>query len=186
MPDRSLEPIEALIGGIIEREGGLLYTNRAADRGGPTKAGVTAKTLGDWRKLGRPATAEEVQQLEEPEIRAIYRHRYVVGPGFDKLTDDRLRTVVVDCGVLHGQGRATMWLQRAVGVPVDGVLGAHTIGAANARPAFAAAEIIRFRVDFMLSLALDTPAVREFLHEHDHEQLGNLKGWIRRAVQFAA
>ena len=72
-----MNPIDTILDEIIRREGG--YVNHPADRGGPTNFGITAQTLGSWRKLGRPATAAEVQALTETEARAIYRQQYITG-----------------------------------------------------------------------------------------------------------
>ena len=47
--------IETIIDGVIRRERG--YVHHPNDRGGPTNMGITAATLGHWRKLGRVATA---------------------------------------------------------------------------------------------------------------------------------
>jgi lysozyme family protein len=66
-----MNAIDTILDEIIRREGG--YVNHPADRGGPTKYGITAQTLGRWRKLDRPATATEVKALTETEARAIYR-----------------------------------------------------------------------------------------------------------------
>src|SRR5690606_13690489 len=71
----AMNAIDTILDEIIRREGG--YVNHPADRGGPTNFGITAQTLGSWRKLGRPATAAEVQALKEPEARAIYRQQYI-------------------------------------------------------------------------------------------------------------
>jgi len=121
---------QSIIDGLLAREGG--YVNDPADPGGPTKFGITAASLGAWRKLGRSASAEEVEALGEAEARAIYRARYVEGPGFDALGNQDLRTVVVDCGVLHGPRNAVRMLQRALGTTADGKLGPVTLTAANA------------------------------------------------------
>ena len=40
-----------IIDEVISREGDI-FTHHVADKGGPTKFGVTAKTLGVWRVLG--------------------------------------------------------------------------------------------------------------------------------------
>jgi len=75
-----MNDIDAILDRIIRREGG--YVNHPADRGGATNFGITAQTLGNWRKLGRPATVAEVMALTETEARAIYRQQYIAGPGF--------------------------------------------------------------------------------------------------------
>lgn len=105
--------MEPVIGDILRREGG--FVNHPADRGGPTKYGITASTLETWRKLGRPATVEDVQNMTEAEARDIYASLYVAGPGFDKLPDGALKDLLVDSAVLHGTGRALAWLRKALG-----------------------------------------------------------------------
>jgi lysozyme family protein len=113
-----------IIDSILAREGG--YVDNPADRGGPTRFGITLATLAAWR--GRPVTADDVRAMPESEARAIYAEQYIVRPGFDALPDP-LRGVVVDAGVNHGTERATRLLQRAVGVEVDGRLGPVTLAA---------------------------------------------------------
>jgi len=105
--------IDTILDEIIRREGG--YVNHQADRGGPTKFGITAQTLGAWRKLGRPATASEVQALTKDEARAIYRQQYITGPGLDVITHPGLLRLLVDSGVHSGPKRAVQWLQSALG-----------------------------------------------------------------------
>ena len=121
-----------IIAGIIKREGG--YVDHPADRGGPTKYGVTLATLQDHRAA--PVTAADVEALTESEAASIYRERYLLEPGFDRIQDDRLRALVLDCSVLHGQATATKLLQRAIGLKDDGVFGAKTEAAANITPRF--------------------------------------------------
>ena len=52
---------DAILEGVLVREGG--FADHPADRGGATRYGITAATLGSWRKLGRQATREEVRAL---------------------------------------------------------------------------------------------------------------------------
>jgi lysozyme family protein len=106
------DPIEAIIDTILRREGWPRYTDRPSDRGGPTKGGITLATLTSWRK--RPVTAADVAALDEDEVRAIYRARYIADPGFAGITDDTLRALVIDSGVIHNTSRAGTWLQDAV------------------------------------------------------------------------
>lgn len=110
---------------ILAREGSE-YTNYPADRGGPTKFGITQQALRDFWRTTDPVY---VERLTEDDARRIYRDLYIHAPGFDAITDPRLFSLVVDSGVQHGTGTATRWLQAALGVTADGVLGAVTRGA---------------------------------------------------------
>ena len=88
--------VDSIIDDVIRREGG--YVNHASDRGGPTNWGITARALGDWRGLGRVASAEEVNGLTVAEARTIYMDRYVYRPGFDTLAalSERVGDEVID------------------------------------------------------------------------------------------
>lgn len=99
--------VEALIARLIEREGG--YVNHPADRGGPTKYGVTLDTLTEWR--GKAASAAEVEHLGLAEARDIYRDRYFRRPGFDAVADAALQELLFDTGVHSGPGAAARALQ---------------------------------------------------------------------------
>ena len=69
---------EDVITEVIRREGG--YVNHPLDRGGPTKYGITLKTLAAWR--GRPVTAEDVFALTEAErykVETIKREEPKIG-----------------------------------------------------------------------------------------------------------
>lgn len=122
---------DLIISAVIAREGG--YVNNAADKGGPTKYGITLKTLADYRGVAPDLLVPaDVEHLSEMEARAIYRKRYIEEPGFSALVDADLRGILVDCGVLHGPRNAIRMLQRALGAKDDGILGAITLTAANA------------------------------------------------------
>jgi lysozyme family protein len=114
--------VEALIDEIIAREGG--FVDHPADRGGPTKYGITKGTLAQWRD--RAVTTADVRSLDVGEARDIYREIFVVNPGFDTIPEP-LRSQVVDFAVTSGPYQATRTLQRALGtVAIDGILGALT------------------------------------------------------------
>jgi lysozyme family protein len=124
--------LDQVLDDILVREQG--FVNDPADKGGPTKWGITAKTLGYWRQFGRDASAAEVAALEPWEAKLIYRHEYVTLPGFAVFLDrPSLLGVLADSAVLHSPFRAIQFLQRALGVKVDGVLGPVTIAAAQAQ-----------------------------------------------------
>lgn len=161
-----------IIADVIEREGG--FSDHRSDRGSFTKYGITAATLGAWRKLGRPATRAEVQALDLPETRAIYRQQYIVGPGFDAIRDPALRANVIDDGILSGPVTAIETLQRALGVPADGVLGPRTKAAiATADPVVLHVRVVKARLIRYVQIV-----------ERDGTQRAFLEGWVRRALGF--
>lgn len=124
--------IEQLIDEVIEREGG--YSNHPADKGGPTRWGVTEQVAraygysGDMRALPREIAVR------------IYRARYWDGPRFDQVaaTFPRAAEKMFDIGVNMGTGIAAKFLQRALNllnreasawpdIPVDGEIGPMTL-----------------------------------------------------------
>lgn len=112
----------ALLAGILRREGG--YRHVPGDRGGPTNYGITAATLGEWRKLGRPATEAEVRALTAEDAMAIYRSWYILP--FAGIPNAALKEQLIDFGVNSGPGTAIAHLQRVLGIPVTSSLGANT------------------------------------------------------------
>ncbi len=112
---------------VLQYEGG--FVNNPLDRGGPTNFGITASELGRVRNLNRAASAAEVQALTRSEAVAIYKADYIAAPKFASIADPGLRMIVVDSGVMHGVGRATKWLQQALGVAGDGQIGPETLDA---------------------------------------------------------
>lgn len=112
--------IESALDAILLREG--RFVNHPADRGGPTKYGITQETLSQWRQT--PVTAADVEALEELEAREILRNLYV--KPFLGIHHDALFELAVDMAVNHGVSRSVRYLQRAVGVREDGILGPAT------------------------------------------------------------
>ena len=118
-----------IINNIIRSEGG--YVNNVNDLGGATKYGITAKTLGHWRKLGRKATPEEVKALTKAEARLIYYKQYYLRPNIDECPQD-FQYIMMDSYVLSGT-KASRELQRMLNrvakkkiLKEDGVLGHNT------------------------------------------------------------
>ncbi|MGK9055294.1 glycoside hydrolase family 108 protein [Neorhizobium petrolearium] len=67
---------------MFGHEGG--YVNAKTDRGGPTKYGVTHKTLAAY--LGVPSvTADRIKEMTRAEAEAIYRRSYWTQSGGDVL-----------------------------------------------------------------------------------------------------
>lgn len=112
------DSISLIIAGVLEREG-CAYTDRPDDAGGPTKGGITLKTLSEY--LGREASVEELQALTHDQEVAIYYHLYVELPGFGAVlgVSQALGEKLVDVGVNCGQPTAIEYLQRCLNVFSD-------------------------------------------------------------------
>jgi lysozyme family protein len=177
----SHKTVASVLDQILKREGWPAYSNRAADRGGPTKGGVTLETLQDWRGLN--VGIDELKLLSETEARAIYRERYL--KPWEFIVDDLLFEVVVDYAVTSGHDDPTRALQTKLGVTVDGVLGKMTRAAVSrADPELLRLYVIGYRARHMVNLALEDPKLKALIKGHNDLQVLNLRGWISRTVSF--
>ena len=100
--------IDALIEDAISREGG--YVDHPADRGGPTRWGITQSVARGQGYLG------DMQNLPYGDAVAIYRRLYWTSPGFAKvaLHCPKIAAELFDTGINMGTGTATGFLQRAL------------------------------------------------------------------------
>jgi lysozyme family protein len=171
--------VENIIDELIEREG-REYTDRPADKGGPTKFGITLLKLQDFRS--KPCTAEDVMNLTEAEARAIYRLDFVTRPGFLKINNETVRAFMVDAAVQHGATAAIKMLQTAACVVADGKFGDATEYAVNRmapRQLFASLYILR--QNFYGELIAHDPELRQAVaNGYVHLQAQNALGWSRR------
>ena len=126
--------IDALIDAVIDREGG--YVNHPADRGGPTRWGVTEAVA---RAQGY---AGPMRDLPRAEAANIYRRIYWLRPAFDRVAAraPRIAAELFDTGVNMGTAIATGFLQRALNalnrtardypdITVDRAIGPRTLSA---------------------------------------------------------
>lgn len=115
---------------ILKYEGG--YVNHKDDPGGRTNLGVTQRVWEEW--TGKPATEEDMRGLTVAMVSPLYKKRY-----WDAVRGDDLPSgvdlCVFDCAVNAGVGRASKFLQQAVGVTADGQIGSMTVAATTAKPA---------------------------------------------------
>lgn len=114
---------------VFGAEGG--YVNHPQDPGGATKYGITAATLGAWRKLGRKASPAEVQALDLAEASAILARQYAEPIRYAELPSP-IDYCVFDESVNAGPVRAIRTLQASLGVKADGHIGAVTLEAVQA------------------------------------------------------
>ena len=115
---------------VLKYEGG--YVNHPSDPGGMTNLGVTKRVWEEW--TGKPATEADMRSLTPEMVGPLYKKRY-----WDVVRGDDLPSGVdfcmFDCAVNAGVGRASKFLQQAVGVLADGQIGPKTLAAVTAKPA---------------------------------------------------
>jgi lysozyme family protein len=100
--------VDALIDELMEREGG--YVNHPADKGGPTRFGITEAVARAHGYAGVMAS------LPREEAAAIYRRLYWLRPGFDKVAarSPTLAAELFDTGANMGPAVAATFLQRSL------------------------------------------------------------------------
>ena len=100
--------VEDLIDELIEREGG--YVCHPADRGGPTRFGITEAVARAHGYGGAMAA------LPRDEAAAIYRRLYWLRPRFDQVAErtPRVAAELFDTGANMGPAVAATFLQRAL------------------------------------------------------------------------
>ncbi len=108
---------------MFGHEGG--YSNRKTDRGGPTKFGITHRTLAQHRGV-KSVTAEQVKAMTLDEARDIYVTSYW-GPSGGDVLPAGLDYAAFDFGVNSGPMTAVKQLQRVLGTAEDGWIGADTL-----------------------------------------------------------
>lgn len=151
---------------ILKWEGG--YVHHPHDRGGATNQGITQGVYDAWR-VGKSMGRQPVVGLSGAERDAIYRERYWQPVRCDRLPQP-VDLVVFDSAVNCGVSQAAKWLQRAVGVKADGVIGPVTLAAvAQHEPVWIAGEILTQRADFYDMLITRNPTQAVFA-----------RGWTNR------
>lgn len=104
-------------------EGGM--DDDPVDPGGRTKNGITQKVYAAYRRRkGLPA--QDVFKMVDSERDEIYRSQYFDKIRFDELPPG-LDLVIVDGAINSGVSQSVKWVQRALGIQADGVMGAITM-----------------------------------------------------------
>jgi lysozyme family protein len=112
---------------VLVSEGG--YVNNPKDPGGATNKGITQRVYNLYRSRLN-LSAQSVQNISDAEVRQIYKEQYWDVAKCDSLPVG-ISYCVFDGDVNSGVSQSTKWLQRALGVTVDGAIGPNTITAAN-------------------------------------------------------
>ena len=144
---------------LIGNEGG--YVNNLADPGGETNWGITRTVAVDNGYAG------SMKLMPKETAKQIYKKMY-----WDKLQCDQLPFIVafqlLDAGVNHGNSQAVKFLQRALSVVDDGVIGAKTI-----------AEVSKLK-DLQIVMLFNAERIEFYAALKTFSTFG--KGWIRRVA----
>jgi lysozyme family protein len=102
------------------------FSDHPADPGGRTRFGVTEAVA---REVGYKG---DMRELPLDLAKRIYLERYWKSVRADDLPPG-IRYATFDAAVNSGPAQATRWLQRALGVEADGLIGPKTLSAAYAQ-----------------------------------------------------
>jgi lysozyme family protein len=128
------DQFERALAHVLALEGG--WSDDPYDPGGPTNMGVTLAVLARWQGIAVSegnveALKRQLKSLPAETARAIYRERYWRAAACPKLPWP-LALMHFDAAVNQGVKRATLMLQEALGVEIDGEIGPETLAAAHA------------------------------------------------------
>ena len=127
---------------VIGHEGG--YVNNPKDPGGETKFGISKRAYPN----------EDIKNLTLEKAKFYYKRDYWDAIKADQLPPE-LRFHIFDAAVNSGVKQASIWLQKACKVKVDGVVSPGTIEASKSLSgAFLAAAFNGVRLEFMTSLPI--------------------------------
>jgi lysozyme family protein len=129
---------------VLKHEG--LFSDHPSDPGGATMYGITEAVA---RRVGYRGP---MQDLPVDLAKRIYHEDYWKAVRADELPH-AVRYAVFDAAVNSGPAQSVRWLQRALGVQDDGVLGPRTLAAANAaNPDALRARLIAQRLTSLTNL----------------------------------
>lgn len=189
---------------MLADEGGLVWSNRAADRGGETFAGIArkfheAKTAELWAKIDAlkkmsdfPASTQRAafQSMVRPYVEAFYRAEFWDAMGLYEIEAQSIAGEIFDTSVNTGKKMAAVIAQRAVNacnfgspvpeIVVDGKFGPRSRQAIN--------TLAKWSMTARQALAVDMNIQQGILYrnliEADPSQRANYRGWITKRVAF--
>jgi len=155
---------------VLQFEGG--FSDIKEDHGGKTNKGII-QTVYDSYRISFGLPVQSVQQISDTEVRDIYYKRYWLVARCDKLPNG-VDKVHFDTAVNAGPSQAAKFLQRAIGVKDDGIIGDVTLAKVNTLdPKVVMKAYTNSRISFYIDLVVK-----------DVTQIKFLKGWIKRAISF--
>ena len=130
---------------LLKHEGG--FSDHPADPGGKTRFGITEAVA---REVGYRG---DMRELPLDLAKRIYKDRYWDAVRAEELPE-AIRYAVFDAAVNSGPRQAARWLQRAVGVKDDGIIGPVTLAAVRAAdPERLLRRMLAQRLRFMTGLS---------------------------------
>jgi lysozyme family protein len=143
------------------------------DPGGRTSRGITQREYDAYR-LNHANLPSDVWDAPQSAIETIYNVSYWKPwcPQFP----DGIDYVFFDVSVLHGPGKAAIWLQQALGVTADGHIGVITLTRLkSAAPSEVISTMTDFRRAHFKNIVANKPTQQKWL-----------KGWLARADRVEA
>ena len=150
---------------ILKWEGG--FVNDKDDLGGATNKGVALAT---FRSVyGQDKTATDLRNMTDQQWETIFKKHFWDKWRADEIEDQSVANILVDW--LWASGSYGIKIpQRVLGVAVDGIVGAKTIAAVNAKDGNSFfKEVRQERIDFIDRICNSRPQNKKFK-----------KGWLNR------
>lgn len=165
---------------LMKQEGGL--TNDKVDPGGITNYGISLRYL---QSIGLDIDGDgkvdenDIRAITPNQAREIYRTRWWDKHRYNEIHDIDIAAKMLSLGVNMGAGRANRILQSSINriaqhpIKVDGIVGNHTLNAANSLPILTLLDEIKLNaVHYYVKLVLNNRAFEKYL-----------LGWLRRAFE---
>lgn len=159
---------------ILKNEGG--YVNNPADPGGATNKGIIQSVYDTYLK-SKGQAPKDVKFIYDAEVQEIYYNNYWRAAKCDKLLP-KIAVVHFDAAVNCGVGQAAKFLQRALGVKDDGVIGSMTLAKLSMytdNETEITQKYLDERKKFYNDLVAKKPTLKVFL-----------KGWLNRLDKVKA
>lgn len=167
---------------VIQNEGTKYNPD---DTGGPSKFGITKKTLVDYARAGgSPLTTYVISDLELVDAENVYDLLYWKPLMGDLFKSQGIATCLLDTAINRGLQTSIMMAQRACivqwmqhadpALKVDGLMGPVTLYEINCMDT----------KSFIVTFEHMEEVAYEAIIQHDPKQLVNLVGWTARAKRM--